>query len=74
MIAFPPESSRARLLKLRRAHREFATRNRQRELGPFVLEKPEHGVGCLSLYVAVGSGCAPAKDPDVIPIAIQVAR
>ena len=44
MIASPPESSRARLLKLRRVHLEFVSRNRQRELDLFAVEKPESAV------------------------------
>ena len=74
MIASPPESSRARLLKLRRSHLHLVSRNRQPELGWFVVENPESAAGWVGLQAGVGSGCPPAKDSDVISIAIQLAR
>jgi hypothetical protein len=49
MIAFPPESSRARLLKFRRAHLEFVSQNRQPALGLSAVENPEIAAGWLCL-------------------------
>jgi hypothetical protein len=73
MIAVPPESSRARLLKLRRAHPELVGRNRRRELGLFIVENPESAARWLTLQTVAGSGGVPVNDSDVISIAIQLA-
>ena len=73
MMASPPESSRARLLKLRRVHLEFTSENRERALGLLVAGKGESAVGWLSLYAVGAAGCVPAKDSDVISIAMQFA-
>ena len=73
MMAVPPESSLARLLKLRRVHREVGCQNREREMDLSVGGNSESGPCSLALYAAVSSGWAPAKDSDVISIPIQLA-
>ena len=65
----PLESSRARLLKLRRVHIEFVRRSLDRKLRrllPVNSDTPAKGA-------PAGSGSAPAKDSDVISIDIQLA-
>ena len=72
MIAVPPESSVARLLKLRRVHREVGCPNRGRETDLSVAGNPDSVPGSLALQAAVSSGWAPAKDCGVIWTAIQI--
>src|SRR6266699_2453858 len=67
MIALPPVSSLARLLKLRRVNRGARRKNRDPETGCTVAGK---GNRWTSLQEALFSGWAPAKDGDVISIAI----
>jgi hypothetical protein len=69
----PPESSRARLLKLRRVQFEFGSRNRQRELRWLLPGGLETAASGLSLQAPASCGCGPANDSDVISIAIQLA-
>jgi hypothetical protein len=58
----PPESALARLLKLRRVHREAGCQNRERETDLSVAGNPESARAGLSLKTAGSSEGVPAKD------------